>query len=283
MHNARQQSGLKPRPYVLRPGVEIPRYWFAGNPFLTHFMNAFSAILPEGERFMIDSVRDSRASLPPEHPLQADISGFIGQEAFHARAHREANARFQAMGVSIDRLERMATQVLERMRALPPRQRVAVTGAVEHFTALFGELVMRHPEVAELVDPALRPLFVWHALEELEHKAVAYDLYEALDGDYLQRVLGLLRATLLVMSLVARGQLIFMWQDGSIRDFRAIARGLWWMFGSGRQAGYFRRALPGYLAFFRRDFHPGNVDDSELLASWQPLLDDLLAMDAVSA
>lgn len=272
---ATQAVAITASPLGFEPGP-TPAIWFGGNPFLTHFMNAFSGILPEGERFMIDSVRQARSGLPWDHALQADISGFIGQEAFHAREHRLVNERAQGQGVPVDRLEAVAARVIARLQALPERDRMAITGATEHLTALFGELVLRHPEVVELVHPELRPLFVWHALEELEHKAVAFDLYELLDGDYGRRVLGQLRASAMILGLVLYGQLLFLREDGSIRNIRAMAKGLWWMFGVGREAGYFRRALPGYLAFFRPGFHPLQDDSADLVAAWRPRLAAML-------
>ena len=72
------------------------------------------------------------------------------------------------------------------------------------------------------------------------------------------------------------GQAVFLWQDRSLFNLGASAKGLWWMFGVGKQAGYFRKSLPDYLAFFRRDFHPVQDDNSALLDRSRPMLERLL-------
>jgi predicted metal-dependent hydrolase len=258
-------------------GDETPTCWFADNLFLTHFMNAFSGILPQGEHFMIESVRASREQVRADRELQKQISGFIGQEAYHSIAHERFNALLAARGFPIGRQEVFTAQVLQLVGDLPDTYRMAVTGAVEHFTAMFGKLVLSHPEIIEAVHPTLRPMFIWHALEELEHKAVAFDLCQASDGNYPRRVAGLFIATAAVTACVAYGQFHFMRKDRSMLDGRAAASGLWWMFGFGKKAGYFRKMLPDYLAFFRPGFHPWQDDSQTLIARWKPELQRLLA------
>lgn len=256
---------------------ETPTCWFAGNPFLTHFMNAFSGILPQGEHFMIESVRASREQVRANRELQKQISGFIGQEAYHSREHEMFNALMASRGVPIERQEAFTALVLQAVAELPDSYRMAVTGAVEHFTAMFGKLVLSHPEIIDAVHHTLRPIFIWHALEELEHKAVAFDLCQATDDSYPRRVAGLCIATVAVTACVAYGQARFMWQDKSLLDAPAMAGGLWWMFGFGKKAGYFRKMLPDYLAFFRPGFHPWQDDSRALIVRWKPELQRLLA------
>lgn len=271
---------LIPRALGLKLRDDTPVYWFCGNPFLTHYMNALFGILPEGERFMIASVRAGREKLK-EHPaLQRQISGFIGQEAYHAREHRAANGAMQSRGLPFHKLEAFASWVTRLLQRMPEQDQMALTGAVEHLTAMFGKLVLSNPEVVEQVHPALRPLVVWHAIEELEHKAVAFDLFEALGGGYLRRVEGLLLTTLVIFSWVLYGQLLFMCSDRSIFNLRAIARGMWWMLGFGDNAGYFRKMIPEYFRFLRPGFHPSQDDSSGMIKHWRPLLEQMMLQPA---
>lgn len=268
---------ITPMALGLPLGDDTPTCWFAGNLFLTHFMNAFSGILPQGEHFMIESVRGCRERVRDDRELQKQISGFIGQEAYHSIAHEAFNALMAARGFPFASQEAFTARVLRSVSGLPEAYRMAVTGAVEHFTAMFGKLVLSHPEVIADVHPTLQPVFIWHALEELEHKAVAFDLCQATDDSYARRVAGLCIATAAVTACVVYGQARFMWQDKSWLEGRAVAGGLWWMFGFGKKAGYFRKMIPDYLAFFRPGFHPWQDDSRELIMRWKPELQRLLA------
>jgi len=267
---------IKPRALELQWDQDIPTYWFDHNPFLTHFMNAFSGILPQGERFMIDSVRAVRGQINDYPALLQDISGFIGQEAHHAKTHTTFNAFIAARGAPMEKLERFMKRTTDFLNSLPEKDRVAMTGAVEHFTAMFGKVTLAHPEILKNLHPKLQAVFIWHAIEELEHKAVAYDVFLATDGDYLRRLKGLALATSSITAALLYGQAVFLWQDRSLFNLGASAKGLWWMFGVGKQAGYFRKSLPDYLAFFRRDFHPLQDDNSALLDRARPMLERLI-------
>jgi len=65
----------------------------------------------------------------------------------------------------------------------------AITCALEHYTAMLADYVLRNPVWLEDAEPQLRVLWSWHAAEETEHKAVAYDVYRAAGGGYAKRVL----------------------------------------------------------------------------------------------
>ncbi len=261
---------IKPSSIPVSWGAETPMYWFADNPFLSHFMNAFSGILPQGEHFMISSVRAVRERVSGhDKNLMRDISGFIGQEAHHAKMHQSFNNLLAERGLPIRRLEQMMDGCIHFLNRLSEKDRMAVTGATEHFTALFGKIVLNSPEIIQQTHPSMREVLVWHAIEELEHKAVAYDVYQALDGSYWRRIYGVLLATTLISSTVVYGQVSFLLADKSITNVSSSMKGLWWMFGVGSSAGYFRKALPDYFAFFRPGFHPLQDDDMALIQQWK--------------
>src|SRR5690606_41942592 len=52
------------------------------------------------------------------------------------------------------------------------------TCALEHFTAMLAETILEHPEMLEGMDERVLPLWLWHAVEESEHKSVAFDVYQ---------------------------------------------------------------------------------------------------------
>jgi predicted metal-dependent hydrolase len=169
---------------------EIPKH-FAGDGDLigSHVAAGLSAVFPDGEDFFVRSVRHFRDQI--EDPaLKRQVTGFIGQEAMHGREHRAFNDRLAELGYPTKQVERFTKWGLElRERIAPAKANLAATAALEHFTATLAELVLTDEETREQFGhPAVRDLFAWHALEESEHKAVAFDVYKAVGGSERMRV-----------------------------------------------------------------------------------------------
>ncbi|MEX1664694.1 metal-dependent hydrolase [Zhongshania arctica] len=260
---------IKPRRMDFQLVGDVDRDWLANNPFLTHFFTGFAAQFPEGERFMIDAVKHYRNQLDKHSALSDEVSGFIGQEAHHANAHDQLNDFLAAQGAptaAIDKQTKWAINVIRKI--FGPKQQLAMTAGLEHFTSMFGTAVLRHPEIAESVHLKIRPMFVWHAIEEVEHNTVAYDVYQKLDGSYARRITMYLVSTLLLISFILLSQLRL-----TINDPRALAPsslwgGLKWMFGFGKNAGYIRRMTPEFLQYFKPSFHPASDEKQVMLETW---------------
>jgi predicted metal-dependent hydrolase len=239
-----------------------PRYYFAGNPRVSHLMSALSAAFPEGERFFMDSIARYRKRLT-DPALRQEVARFLGQEAAHTREHEAFNAWLDGLGVDTKGIERdVVVKLLSRARKAPPRVQLAVTCALEHFTSLLGEQLLEHPELLERFDPGVRALWKWHALEESEHKAVAFDVYRATGGDYTTRVVTMAVTTVLFMGAISRMTDELVRKDPEAQGLRRwlSAFDMTW----GRE-GWFRKLVPGYLDYFRPSFHPWDRDTSELL------------------
>ena len=157
-----------------------------GDLYRTAFMNALSMSFPLGEQMFIDSVRAAPPEAILDPALRAEVKDFIGQEASHRFMHQQFNAELARQGFDYT-LESRMTWKVERIRRLPVRDRLAITCALEHYTAMLADYVLRHPEWLDGADPRLRTLWNWHAAEELEHKAVAFDVYRAAGGGYRKR------------------------------------------------------------------------------------------------
>src|SRR5438128_11708298 len=169
---------------------DLPKHFAAdGDLILSHVAASLSAVFPDGEDFFVRSVRHYRDQITdPE--LKRQVAGFIGQEAMHGREHRALNNRLDQLGYPTKPVERLTKWGLEtRERIAPARANLAATAALEHFTATLAELVLSDEETREQFGhEAVRDLFVWHALEESEHKAVAFDVYKAVGGTERMRV-----------------------------------------------------------------------------------------------
>lgn len=241
-----------------------------GDLILSHLVAALSAVFPDGEDFFVRSVRRFRDQVTdPE--LKRQVAGFIGQEAVHGREHRAFNDRLDQLGYPAKRVERFVRRSLAiRERILTPRSNLAATAALEHFTATLAELVLSNEEVRDLFGAeAVRDLFVWHALEESEHKAVAFDVYRTVGGSERTRVVTmkiLRRAFLIgitaqiVMALLSDRDA---YRPGRLRDsWRRV-----------RRSPFLSRDVWERLCDYdRADFHPDDHDTSELVALWRERL-----------
>ncbi len=248
----------------------VPRDWCAGDAYNTTFLNALSLLFPEGERFFVDSVKQHKDGIT-DPALARAITGFIGQEAMHGREHRAFNELMIEHGYAESpRIEKNLRHFLKQVRAvLSPKSQLAATCALEHFTAMLAEALLADPRMREEFDPSIRPLWLWHALEESEHKAVAFDVYTASGGGYTRRVLIMLVTTIVFFAAQAL-------VHARLMATRKILWKPWrWVRGATKlwiYPGYFTRLVPAYLAYFGPRFHPDDRDTRALLDSWRAQL-----------
>lgn len=255
--------------------------WHDGNPFMTAFSNVLFAQFPAGERFLIRSARLFRDQIT-DAQLKKDVSGFIGQEAHHANEHDAMNEMLKASGVPVDKVEKQTEWLLKKVGSwLHEKDQMAATAALEHFTSMLGSLFLENEQLVEEIDESVRPLLIWHAIEETEHKAVAFDLYQHTIGNYPRLMLAYLWTSSLLVAVTAQYQCQVMLKDGSLFKPVHIAKGLNWMFGMGKKGGHFRRFLPEYVAFFHPNYHPWDRDNSVEIAHWKQVLSELCEENAL--
>jgi predicted metal-dependent hydrolase len=250
---------------------DLPRHFAAdGDLISSHIAAGLSAVFPDGEDFFVRSVRHFRSEIT-DPKLKQQVAGFIGQEAMHGRQHRAFNDRLDQLGYPTKRVEWLTKRGLAlRERLLSPKSNLAATAALEHFTATLAELVLSSEETRNLFGhEEVRNLYVWHALEESEHKAVAFDVYKAVGGTERMRVftMKLLRFGF-VLGMTAQVTLSLLgdratYRRGnlrrSLRTFRRsplASRELW-------------RQLKDYD---RPDFHPDDSDTTQLVEHWREVL-----------
>ena len=236
---------------------DMPRYWWDNDPAKTLLLAALSASFPPGERFFIDSVRHYQDQITdPE--LKKAIKGFIGQEAHHSREHELMNGFLQERGVDLARLEREILGFMNLMRKyLSPERQLAHTVAVEHFTALMAEEFLLKYDALEQMDPRIAPIWAWHAIEESEHKAVAFDVYKAIGGSEFTRVTEMMVVSVLFPVFSAVHLVQLMKEDGQLGNMKSWLSGLNYMWG---RPGVFRKLLPSYFKFYSPRFHPWDHD-----------------------
>jgi predicted metal-dependent hydrolase len=246
----------------------VPKHFGADNDLITsHIAASLSAVFPDGEDFFVRTVRNVRDQVTdPE--LKRQVAGFIGQEAVHGREHRALNDRLAELGYPTKRVERFTRAGLRfRERTLPDKANLAATAALEHFTATLAELILTDEEVRALFgDDAVRDLFLWHALEESEHKAVAFDVYKAVGGTERTRVLTMNLITFgFLAGMTVQVTISLLFDKATYRPLNLV-RSLRKL----RRSPILRRSLWRQLRDYNRpDFHPDDRDTTALVERWR--------------
>jgi predicted metal-dependent hydrolase len=247
---------------------ELPKHYAAdGDLIQSHIAANLSSVFPDGEDFFVRSVRHFRDQITdPE--LKRQVGGFIGQEAMHGREHRTFNDRLDVLGYPVKRIERFTRWGLAlRTRFAPAKANLAATAALEHFTATLAEIVLTDEETRNMFGhDAVRDLFTWHALEESEHKAVAFDVYKAVGGTERLRVwtMTFLRWGF-VLGMVLQTVLSLLGDRDTYRP-RVLVRSLRRFVRSPVVSPAVWRQLKDYN---RPDFHPDDSDTTELVVRWE--------------
>ena len=258
---------IRPRDLRFGRGERLACWWLGGNPVATAFYNALSVTFPKGESFFVDSVRRFRDGAGPR--LAAEIAAFTRQEVLHTREHAAFNRRVADAGYDVTPLERRVDDRLATIRVRPPIVSLAATMALEHFTAILAHALLADSRHLAGGDPEVTAMWRWHAIEEIEHKGVAYDtwLHATRDWPRLKRWTLKTRVMLLVTGnfLVDRtvGILELLRQDG-LAGPRLWLAVTWYAFV---RPGMVRRILGAWSAFFLPGFHPWNRDDRALIAA----------------
>ena len=247
---------------------QVPRHFAVdGDLILSHLAASLSSVFPDGEDFFVRSVRHFRDQITdPE--LKRDVAGFIGQEAVHGREHRAFNDRLDQLGYPTKRFERITEKGLAfRERHMSPAANLAATAALEHFTATLAELVPTDQEVRDAFGhDEVRNLFVWHALEESEHKAVAFDVYKAVGGSERMRVWTMKLIRVGFVAGMALQMLVSLLGDRATYRRGALRRS-WQRF---RRSPLVSRELWQQLKDYDRpDFHPNDRDTDALVEQWR--------------
>jgi len=242
-------------------------HWNGGDAYRSQVFNALSFMFPIGEQFFIDAVRHFLPEIEAQGhtTLVKDIKLFVGQEATHRHLHQQYNDHLLAMGYDAW-VERTLARVMHLTRNSSPKFKLAITVAYEHFTALLGDGLLRRASWTAQMEPTMRAIWLWHAAEESEHKAVAMDTYKAVGGGYLMRISLFLLISLefnlwvfiQTSKMLRRDGLLFKWSTWrSALGFWLGKDGIAW------------HTLPHWLAYFKPSFHPWQHDNQALLDHWR--------------
>jgi uncharacterized protein len=246
-----------------------PRLWHGGRVEATAIYNALSTTFPKGEAFFVESVRAFRDGTPPR--LADEIKAFTTQEAIHSREHDAFNRRAIDAGYDLSKLEAQVEKRLAVTRSKPPIVSLGATMALEHFTAILAHQLLANPAHLAGAEQEAADLWRWHAVEEIEHKGVAYDTWLHATRHWTRWKRWKVKAK--VMLYITRnfvvdrtaGALELMRQDGvtGVRAWALLLSYLW------VHPGVFRKIAGAWGRFFLPGFHPWNEDDRDLLRAYE--------------
>ncbi|HAS11072.1 MAG TPA: metal-dependent hydrolase [Acidimicrobiaceae bacterium] len=248
---------------------DLPKHFAEDGDIIgSHLIASLSSVFPDGEDFFVRSVRHYRSQIT-DPDLKRQVSGFIGQEAVHGREHREFNDRLDQLGYPTKAAERFTKKGLAlRERIAPPISNLASTAALEHFTATLAEIILSDERARDMIGhEEVKNLFLWHALEESEHKAVAFDVFKAVGGSERMRVW--------TMKLIRLGFVVGMGLQVIVsvlldRDARRHPVKLWRSFRKLKASPFLSRETWRTLKEYDApDFHPDDRDTDELVARWR--------------
>jgi len=255
---------------------DTPLHWIPDEPVATHFINVLHLLLPAGERWFVHVYKQTLPLVEDDPQLRKEVKGFMGQEAVHAYSHQGVLDR-QMLAQGLDprpltgRIEWMFQHLLGDRRPLPvisKRQwlnlRIGIIAGIEHYTAVLGQWILDATELDEAgADPTMMDLLRWHGAEEVEHRSVAFDVYEHVSGAYWRRFIAFFLGVLAMPLAVYFGAAYLCAKDPTlkgvrprIRDYRrAVRRGI---FPSNRFM------ISAARAYLRRDYHPSHECSTQM-------------------
>jgi predicted metal-dependent hydrolase len=248
------------------PAGSLERHYVQGDLVMSHLVAMLSAVFPEGEEFFIRSVRRFADQISdPE--LKQQVGGFIGQEVTHGREHRELNDRLQQMGYPTHRVDRtvhIGLRLFERF--FSPQFCLAVTAALEHYTAVLAETLLTDARAQDMLGHTeVRRMLLWHAYEESEHRAVAFDVMRSIGTSERTRVRAMrfVSFSFLVSTLVRT--VISLAMDRSAYNVRRLSASI----ANLRHSPFFTREVVGRLkSYNQHGFHPNDQDNTDILRRW---------------
>ncbi len=253
-----------------------PNRWWAGDAYGTAWHNALSATFPRGEAFFIEAVKAHRDGASPK--LAEEIRAFVKQEINHTREHIAFNRLAEDHGYDIKAIDKRVEEMLALTKDRPVILNLAATMALEHYTAMMAAEFLANPNHFKDSDPEVRAMWQWHAIEEIEHKGVAFDTWNHATRDWTSFRRWKVRS--LMMLIVSFNFFKHRWEDtlnllaqDGLSGWKVklkLAKYLLW------SPGVVRRIFPAWLAYFKPGFHPWDHDDRALIRRYEGEFSDAL-------
>ncbi|ENV04058.1 MULTISPECIES: metal-dependent hydrolase [Acinetobacter] len=265
---------------IVRRNVELSydanknySFYYEENPVVTSLFVVLSAMFPPGEMFFIESIRNVRNQIKDEKLLE-DIRAFIAQEAFHSREHKTLNNHLiHSNYPEVIEIEAKTKARLDKLRKLSTVEQVAATVVMEHYTATLARLLLTDQLIKRKTTQESRNLWEWHALEELEHKSVAFDVLNAIGGNSSKnRKLALARVTKLIMPIMFEYWIKILKRKDIRFSLKQLKDGIFLGFGGVNRLGILSKAFVDMLDVRNENFNPLHMQTEQLEAEFREKL-----------
>lgn len=244
--------------------------WSRTLPEFSMFVNALGVHVPYFERYLLKSLSKAKPYIHDE-TLKRDVSAIIGQEAHHARNFINVNRWLSRRYPEIARLDEEAKSYFSRHAKQDDlKKMLGFTAGYETFTFLAGMIILdNYKKWFSDSDATMRAIWVWHQVEEVEHGAVAFDVYKTLFGtDEWYRKYMVLLALFHIASETIKAYVHMSRIEGWWRNpLRGVKKLSFCITMLGR---FVRSALP----VFRKGYHPRNhplatTEQNEIQIAWR--------------
>lgn len=234
----------------------LPRYWNDNSPFKTHFLNALSITLPECEKFFIETIRPFRQLLTDEEQI-LEVEEFCKQESHHRHIHNQYNDWLESQGLPVAQLQKSTDDLWNKVRAKHDiKNNLAITTCIEHLTVVYSKIFLGRRTHLKRMHPQFELVWRWHSIEEIEHRAVAMDIWYQHGGTLLERRITMLYVVSCYMWYVGKNTILFLHHDKQLWKWRTLTDFMSLMFN--HNSGLITQSFLPWCEFMKKDFHPKN-------------------------
>ena len=240
------------------------------------YFGSLSIFLTFGEDLVIDTARYHRDFIS-DPLLKQRVTSLIGQEALHSRLHDEMNDAYRDAGLPVEIFRTLAGYVFDYgFNRLPQPMKLSLMAGIEHFTAVLAEYMMNHEEIFfHSQDEKQRAIWMWHMLEESEHKDIAYDVFQSLSNNYALRIAGFFPALITILVLISFASFFVPFYRKpsnliSLGYWKEMPRSVGLIFGL--KNGVYGSSLKHIFDYLRPSFHPNDYDTSAFLEYYKKRL-----------
>ncbi|MBP2545188.1 metal-dependent hydrolase [Acinetobacter guillouiae] len=249
--------------------AQVDHRFYMDAELASAYFASLSIFLTRGEDLVIDTARYHRDFIT-DPLLKQRVTSLIGQEAIHSKMHEELNDAYLIRDLPVKLFRTWAGWAFEYgFERLPQPMKLSLMAGIEHFTAVLAEYMMNHEEVFfRSQDEKQRAIWMWHMLEESEHKDIAFDVFQELSNNYFLRIAGFFPALITILVLISAASFLVPFYRNpknliSLRYWREIPYNFRLIFGL--KDGVYGSSFKHIFDYLRPDFHPNDHDTSEFL------------------
>jgi len=249
--------------------AQVDHRFYMDAELASAYFASLSIFLTRGEDLVIDTARYHRDFIT-DPLLKQRVTSLIGQEAIHSKMHEELNDAYLIRDLPVKLFRTWAGWAFEYgFERLPQPMKLSLMAGIEHFTAVLAEYMMNHEEVFfRSQDEKQRAIWMWHMLEESEHKDIAFDVFQELSNNYLLRIAGFFPALITILVLISAASFLVPFYRNpknliSLRYWKEIPYNFRLIFGL--KDGVYGSSFKHIFDYLRPGFHPNDHDTSEFL------------------